>query len=79
MQPVEGAIEAPGALAVQRLDRRPVDAVQLDVVRAVATGTEVAHRERAIIVIITCTVIASIYAHRMSQNCCIAAFKNFIA
>ena len=58
MQPVEGAIEAPGALTVQRLDRRPVDAVQLDVVRAVAAGTEVADRERAIIVIITCTVIA---------------------
>ena len=40
MQPVEGAIEAPGALTVQRLDRRPVDAVQLDVVRAVAAGTD---------------------------------------
>ena len=49
MQPVESAVEAPGALTVQRLDRRPVDAVQLDVVRAVATGTEVADRERAII------------------------------
>ena len=68
MQPVEGAIEAPGALAVQRLDRRPVDAVQLDVVRAVAAGTDRGGGQRKsnnCNVIITCTVIASIYAHRM--------------